>query len=219
MVKARAFTADEATAIIGRLPADQDVFFDREMICELLPKILTPEVDRHILSYFQSEYAPIAANFYLDSSETKLCESDGWHCDGGPSRHLVMMVYLTATEADGARTLFGDRKMTDFMKQLGYVYCELRQRQYNLDPLTDALTLPRLQPFSYDLEPGELILFDAPNVLHKRLLPTTGTRILLALAFVPSVFPWRQIVALGDLPKSITSEETTYPPISGLAQR
>lgn len=216
VVKERVFTTEEAADLVAKMPADKTQFFDRDLIVGLLPKILNPAVDRQILSYFQSEYVPVSASFYRDTPETPLCESDGWHCDGGPSKHLVMMIYLTPTEANGARTVFGERGLTDVLKHVGYIYCELRYRQLDLDPLTDAMKLPRVTPFSYDLDAGEMIVFDAPNVVHKRLLPKEGQRVLLALAFIPSVKPWQEVVATTQYPIWIASEYATYPPVPTL---
>lgn len=219
VIKARAFSAAEAANIAAKIPADRSTYYDRELIAGLLPKIFNPEVDRHILSYFQSEYAPIGADLYRDTTATPPCESDGWHCDGGPSRHLVMMIYLTPTSVHGGRTIFGDRKLTDALKDVGYINCQLNQRLVDLAPLTNAMQVPTVEPFSFDLDAGEMILFDAPNVVHKRQLPTSGDRLLLVLALIPSMQPWQKAVESGDLPRSIAAEQNmTFPPLPGLSR-
>ena len=69
-------------------------------------------------------------------------EADGdyfkrWHCDGGPSKHLKIIIYLNGHEEHGSNTAFYDKETTQKLKELGYIFADLDNRKLNIEPLLE----------------------------------------------------------------------------------
>ena len=216
VIKKSVFSASECDEINARFEAGLCDNFDRAFTVKLLDRIFSTDVDRDIISYFGSEYVPIGADFYEADPSDDLTESDGWHCDEGPSKHLIIGAYFTDSEADGAKTLFIDRQTTDDLKAVGYVYCEMRHRIINIEDLTDALGMERPKINSLPIKAGDIVIFDAPNILHRRSMPKRAPRHVMFVAIIPSFLSWREVVKYGEFPLSL--EGFTYPPLPGYAQ-
>lgn len=217
LIKRPCFTAQECADLCEKLENGLAERCDPDDAVALIERIISPELDREIISYFESEYTLSKAGFLVAHADEKPSESDGWHCDAGPSRFLRIMLYLTGSEDDAANTLFSDRESTNRLKESGYVFCEVRYRLLDLDPLTNALGMERATVVSLDIQPGDVILFDAPNIMHRRLLPKRASRYVFTITLVPSILPWREVVAGGHRPLSLNVE--SFPPLPGYAQQ
>jgi len=216
LIKRPCFTAPECADLCEKFKNGLADEFDRDYAVELLERIITPEIDREIISYFESEYAPIKSGFLVAQPNEELDVSDGWHCDAGPAKFLRIMVYFTGSEDGGANTLFCDRGSTDRLKEVGYVFCELRYRMLDLDPLTDALDMERATIIELDIQPGDVILFAASSILHRRLVPKQAPRYVFTATLIPSMLSWREVTAAGHLPMSLEPE--SFPPLPGYAK-
>jgi len=181
--------------------------FDRSLAVRLLDRIFSTDIDSDIISYFGSEYFPIAAGFTEAQPGDSPTESDRWHCDAGPSNHLIMAVYFTDSEADGANTLFIDRKSTSDLKSAGYVYCDIHDRVSNIEDLTDELGMERPEISTLPVKAGDVIVFDAPNILHRRSMPKLAARHVMFVAITPSILSWREVVGHGTFPLPLEAQD------------
>jgi len=96
-----------------------------------------------------------------------------------------MAAYFTPSETDGANTLFLNRDVTHYMKEAGYVFCNIQHRITHFDALTDAMGLPRVPVNALEIKAGDVVVFDAPNLLHRRLIPKIAPRRLMMTALTP----------------------------------
>jgi len=215
VVKRPVFTAAECAEINARFDDGLVGNYDRDYVVALLTRIFESALAGDMISYFQSEFVAIGADFYETEPNERPAVSDGWHCDEGPSKHLIIMAYFTPSEDDGANTLFTSRAVTDALKDAGYVYCELRHRQLEIDAVTDALRLDRAPVTALEVRAGDVIVFDAPNILHRRLIPGKAKRRTMTAAIIPSLLPWNEILAHGALPLPLGGD--TYPVLPGYA--
>lgn len=217
LIQRPVFTAAECQELCGKFAGGLALRpFDRDLAIALLERIVTPGIDREIISYFESEYLPIHAGFMETPPNDGLGLTDGWHCDGGPSKVLRIMAYFTASEHEGANTLFSDRASTARLKEAGYVFCKISYRVFDLEPITRGLGLERATVLSLDVRAGDVIVFDAPNILHRRLVPKVAPRYVFTTTLVPSMIPWRQVVRAGQLPMSL--EDQSWPILPGYAE-
>jgi len=214
-IKFAALSGSECPDLCARIREELDGGTDRTLALEILARVFTPEIDREIISYFGSEYAPIEAGFFETRPDEPVEATDAWHCGAGPSRFLRVMVCLTGSAKDGPATLFCERPITAPLKEAGYVYCQLENRVVDLNSLTDALGLERAVVVEMDVEPGDTIIFDSPGILHRRLLPKHEPRYVMAATLIPTMISWRQVTDAGVLP---LPPGTGFPPLPGFAE-
>lgn len=185
---------DEAECAKLRSMIDLDLDFLRNHFyrVNLMGKIFSGEVDRRVSGYFGSEYLPLWCRFYRNDPNGNAGVSFNWHCDGGPTKHLKILLYLNASDECGGNTQFLDRNTTDAFKRIGYVFCDINHRLNDLSSLADEHNIP-YAPFESEIRTGEAIIFEPANILHKGLWPTRAPRYLLQICIVPSPVPWRQM--------------------------
>ncbi len=165
----------------------------------LMEKIFTDAVDRRIWRYFGSEYLPLWCRFFRNDPEGESNISFAWHCDGGPTKHLKMLLYLNGSEEHGGNTRFLDRPTTDAFKEIGYVFSDINHRLDDLSSLAHEHAIP-YAPFETPVRTGEAILFEPANILHRGVWPTRARRYLLQICIVPSPMPWRDACSLFPVP-------------------
>lgn len=146
------------------------------------------ENDEQIRQYFCCDYAPISLSVVrVPPNEDNV--SMRWHCDGGPSRHLKMLVYLNKT--DGA-TGVTDRHQTDLFLRSGYAFCGLEQRRGDdfVRQFASKHDIP-FNPAHITPLPGKALLLEPSLVLHRGIAPTQEDRVMLQIILVPEMRPWR----------------------------
>lgn len=209
--KVRVFTPAEAAAIRDRIDGGLTHWTDRKEIADLVLKVFNPAMDRRLISYFQSEYTPTKIGFSVHQGEGSLKVSGGWHCDGGPAKHVVVIVYFTPSEGVTGNTLFGDLQTTAKLKDAGYIFCRTQDRIDNLAPVLDELGMPDFDEWHFDVEAGEALIFDAPNLMHKGVPPVSGRRYTMAVAVVPNNRHWMEEYRAGDFPFPEGRATGTFP--------
>jgi hypothetical protein len=167
----------------------------REGTLNLLDAIFNEQLDAEIISHFGSEYMPLwhvlSENTYEEARDS--C-SFKWHCDGGPSKHLKIMVYLNDSDEHGANTLFSNPAATQALKKIGYVYCGINERKEDLRLLTAAHHIPHTEN-SFSLHAGDALIFNPYEVMHRGKAPNRGkVRYVLSICLVPSPVHWREAI-------------------------
>ncbi|MAD02031.1 MAG: hypothetical protein CMK65_00190 [Pseudoalteromonas sp.] len=172
-------------------------FLNNEFIERTLPIILNQEIDSQLCSYFNSEYTLLWYSF-LDTEATsepqKRSYSSYWHCDGGPKKHLKILIYLNSSDEHAGNTLFLDRAATNRLKDIGYIFNDIENRTDNIESLCKAKGI-NFEMLSYDtICAGDALIFN-PNILaHKGQLPTKANRYVLQLCFIQSPMHWQEVI-------------------------
>ncbi len=164
-----------------------------QIMKSLLPLILNDNIDSQLCSYFNSEYNLLWYS-YLDTptftDRERRSYSSYWHCDGGPARHLKMLIYLNPYEEHLGNTRFLDKPTTDKLKDTGYIFCDISLRTDDLGPLGRAKDI-EIKPKMYDdIKAGDALLFNPNQLAHIGKVPELKNRHVLQLCFVPSPFHW-----------------------------
>lgn len=169
----------------------------QEEVRGVLGAIFSEELDAKIKFYFQSHYAVIFFMLFqtLPIEDNDLLPEEasvswGWHCDGGPRRHLKMMVYLNPKDEHDAATEFLDRATTELFNRIGYVFCPLVHRVSDLSDLAEHYGID-YEPVRISPDAGEAIVFEPAAALHRGAPPTFGARSVLQLGLIPSPVPWQ----------------------------
>jgi SAM-dependent methyltransferase len=193
---------DEAECAKLRTMIDAESDFLRSHLfrVSLMAKIFVGAVDRRIAGYFGSEYLPLWCRFMRSDPGGEPNVSFSWHCDGGPTKHLKVLLYLNGSDEHGGNTRFLDRATTDAFKKIGYVFCDIAHRLDDLAALAGEHGIP-YRPLEAPMRTGEAILFEPANVLHKGVWPTRAPRYLLQICIVPSPMPWRDACTLFPVPR------------------
>ena len=186
---------------------------DKDEILSILETLFTPEIDKRIVSYFESEYLPTTVKFARTAVNYD-DESGRWHCDSGPSKHLILMAYFTPSEPDyNAGTHFLDRATTDRMKEIGYAFC-LPEHRVGSDDLA-ALAYHfdiEFKAHCFIIKPGDAIIFDAPNIMHRGAYPKLSPRYAMVVSLIPSPVDWRTSCQRTEFLYP-TSLKDTYPSV------
>jgi hypothetical protein len=185
--------AEDCEKIIQQAQASVDTLYEPEFINQLLPKVLTEEIDRKICSHFGSEYTLL---WYV-YGETKADVADRavssyWHCDGGPQKHLKVLVYLNGYQQHLGNTLFLDKTTTTKLKQVGYIFNDIQKRAEDIGPLCREHDINCDETIYEDIQAGDALLFNPNMIAHRGKIPELASRHALALCFIPSPVSWKQ---------------------------
>ena len=154
-------------------------------------KVFNPDVDRRIVGFFGSEYFVHWFSF-ARTSPTEVRElSFLWHQDGGPSKHLKIMVYLNGSLEHGGNTEFLDEETSRRLNEKGYDFPALAERLSDLSQFAAWAGVP-FEPERQSLDAGEGLMFKARSVLHSGILPTKARRYVLSMTILPSPMHWRK---------------------------
>ncbi|MFT5162858.1 MAG: hypothetical protein ACI9FJ_001438 [Alteromonadaceae bacterium] len=166
--------------------------YHADFMNSLLPLILTDEIDSLLCSFFQSEYTLFWYS-YLETTPDRESRSysSHWHCDGGPEKHLKMLIYLNRYEDHLGNTKFYDKPTTTKLKEAGYIFGSIKARTDELGPLGRGKNIPLNEIMYEDIEAGDALLFAPQQLAHIGKIPKTGTRHVLQLCFIPSPYPWQ----------------------------
>jgi hypothetical protein len=173
-------------------------------IIPILDEIITDEVDKSIVSHFESEYLPTTIGFSRTEAGFD-AESARWHYDGGPLKHLVMMIYLTDSEPDGASTtIFVNRETSEKFFECGYAYGprENRQDDEGIRQLSEMVGI-EFKPINLDTKAGDAVLFDARHIMHRGFYPKIGPRYSIALALIPYANNWKEGCDVTFFPREV----------------
>lgn len=181
------------------MDAADPVLDDRAFRLAMLGEVLSDAVDRRLTAYFGSEYLPLWCRFYRADPDKPPSVSFRWHCDGGPSRHLKILVYLNGCDEHGGDTICCDRATTDAFKQAGYVFGDVRRRLEDVEPLAEAAGI-RFAPISFWPETGDALIFEPMAIMHRGCWPRRATRYIIQICLLPSPLPWREMCGHFDLP-------------------
>jgi len=202
---------DEAAELLEDLTANRSVanvkkgnqslegypFEDHPSRQAVLASLLTPEIDRLLVDFFESEYLVHWALL----SRTSVAEDQGvvsfkWHCDKGPARHLKLLCYLNGSEEHGGNTEFIDRESSKRVAQKGYLFGRVAKRTSEISALSDLAGTP-LRSVLEPIAAGQAVIFSPSTVLHRGVSPTRAPRYVLTLCLLPSPLPWRQAFERG----------------------
>lgn len=200
--------AEECRKLRNMIDVDSGFLKSRAFRSYVVSKVLTREVDDRLLAYFESEYLALYCRFYKAVPDQPDTYSFGWHCDGGPSKHLKILLYLNGTAEHGGNTEFIDRSTTDAFKSIGYVHCDIRQRLRDLAPLAQEHGI-RWNPIQHDMDTGEAVIFEPMNILHRGVWPERAPRYLVQICLIPSPAPWQEMCENFALPGA----DNDWPPV------
>lgn len=165
------------------------------VLSALLPIIITEDIDRELISYFNSEYCVFWWSIYEVNSDM---EEEGyftkWHCDSGPQKQLKLIVYLNGYEEHNSYTGFLNKNSTDKLKDIGYIYNDINNRVLDISELC--------QHYKIDFNPsfgkpntGDCLIFNPAQVAHKAFVPKEGNkRYALNLCLVQSETGWQEVM-------------------------
>ncbi len=174
----------------------------------ILSHVFTPEVDSRIKAYFRSNYAPIWCKFYANQPEGSGGKEPAfsWHQDGGPAKHLKLLVYLNSSEESGGNTLFINQQETTLFEEIGYTFCPVELRVKDMSEMAELYKID-FNPITLDVKEGEGFLFEPSNVLHKGIWPSKATRYIIQICLLPSALSWREACQKFKLPR----EDNAWP--------
>ena len=158
---------------------------------EVVAKAITPEVENILKEYFASEFCAYWYSMQRALPNKQAARAFLWHCDKGPTMHAKMLLYFTAVEDTGGNTYLVDRATTVALDKAGYVFGSQKDRVEDLQDFANRKGV-EFKPFSFDMTPGEAILFLPQKVLHRGVLPTKAPRFIMQVTFLPSKMHWRK---------------------------
>lgn len=172
-----------------------------EKAIDLIEKIVTPEIDNAIKSYFGSDYAVLWYNWsVVEAADSPKFTANKWHCDAGPTTHLKTITYFDSTSDHGSTTRLGDVKSTQRLKEVGYLLNDIRYRQVDISDLTDFYDI-NFQVEEPNLNAGDTIMFNPTKRIHQIKRPKEGcNRHCFTLCYIPSPLHWKKLIQYGFSP-------------------
>ncbi len=171
----------------------------QQHLIELLGTLLVGALDAKLKNYFFTNYAILFCTFMetypnadaVDGNDTNV--SMGWHCDGGPSCLIKLLLYVNDSTEHHGGTEVVDRYTTDLFKKIGYVACPVEHRKIDLQPLAERYRIP-YRPELMQPAAGQGLLFEPSNIMHRGSRPTAGVRRILQLGIIPWAEGWRHFL-------------------------
>ena len=156
-------------------------------LTEFLTSDVTAALEAYYGSYFQ--IISIAMRRHLPQRET--LASFQWHRDFEPPQQTHLIVYLNgASDTTGATSVL-DLESSKKAANAGYSYRSAEDRTDGLDNVFDG-SIKDASILTPELSSGGSMLFAAPRVLHRGVLPKIGYRDTLLFLFIPSPVPWQE---------------------------
>ena len=150
---------------------------DPILMCELLERVLTPEIDGQLRAFFQAEYVPYWYIYKRTRPNRQARRAFLWHCDKGPSASAKILLSLTDAAETGGGTDVLDRSATPAFDRAGYTFGAQSDRRDDLSGLARKFDIP-FAPRRYALKAGEMLVFLPRHALHSHSLcgtsPATG---------------------------------------------
>ncbi|MCW8863855.1 MAG: GSCFA domain-containing protein [Colwellia sp.] len=181
-------------SLITEFENDQQGIQHPSVLEVILPQVLTEEVDEHLRSYFDSEYCVFwwsINKVHIDDEEEWY--STKWHCDGGPVKHLKLITYLNGYEEHGSDTGYLDEKSTLALKDIGYIFNQMHERNIDIEPLCQHFDI-NYQPKGVKANVGDTVIFNPYQLAHRAIPPKVGVpRYALNFCIVPSELHWKKV--------------------------
>ena len=172
-------------------------------LTHLLPLLINDEVETQIESMLGSHFRVDSTSFYRSHVIEDSFISFLWHRDVAPMGQVHLLIYLTDGEDRGS-TSYLSLENTRRAAKGGYHFLPLDERADTLMEVfkgTDDVP----EAFTPAYKRGDAVLFSAPRILHRGVMPKTAFRDALLLVFQPSPVPWRveyEDVGVGHLVQS-----------------
>jgi len=182
------------SALIEEFDRDPDGIKSPHVLEVLLPQIFTEQVDKQVTNYFNSNYAVFWWSIYrVDATTDETDYYSKWHCDGGPNKHLKLLIYLNDSEEHGSKTGFLPVSVTDKLKDVGYIFNDINDRHLNISSLCQHFDIP-FEPQMVAPDAGDCLIFNPFKAAHKAFAPNTGSsRYALCFCLTQSPFHWREV--------------------------
>lgn len=160
----------------------------------LLPQVFNDQLDEQLRSYFSSEYCIFWWSIYkVESHVEDEWYFTKWHCDGGPKKHIKVIIYLNGYDEHESDTAYLDKISTDELKNVGYIFNNIDNRSLNISPLCQHFNIP-FNPQSFKPNAGDAILFNPNQIAHRAMAPKKGkTRYALNFCVLPSELHWKTV--------------------------
>jgi len=186
------FSGDECRIIREQMDANlsrDGSLYGNEFKKNLLHRVFNKHVDAIITGYFESEYYATWYSFDRNDPGDIPVKSFFWHCDGGPTKHLKVLLYLSDSGEKSGNTEFLDPVTTARFKELGYVFSKVDDRVMDLKPLADNYGIPFL-PFQFPMKAGNAVIFNPMTNLHHGIQPTEHVRYIMQMCIIPAGNSW-----------------------------
>jgi hypothetical protein len=195
-------SADLCRHLRNKLDMEDKVLLERDFKLDVLGHIFkVPEVDQAIVNALGSEYMPLWVRWYKnDPAQVERPPSFYWHCDGGPTKHAKILLYLNSSEESGGNTQFLSKQTTDGLKQINYMFCNINERKEEVESLCTEWTLP-YKMVEREIAEGEGVVFEPFNIGHKGIWPTKAPRYLMQICILPAARPWYVEVSQRNIPR------------------
>ncbi len=159
-----------------------------EMLRSFIPKLITDDIAAAVETALGANFRIDFASLYRSHPMPEKRVSFLWHRDMAPMSQVHLLVYLTGGRERGGTSYMS---LADNRRAAarGYHFLPLGKRADSLDDVFGGE--PSADVYTPDVAPGDAVLFSAPRILHRGILPTGAARDALLLVFQASPVPWR----------------------------
>lgn len=160
----------------------------------VISQVLTLSLTKKIEAFYESHFSINHVLFSEAFPDPEPLTSFRWHSDGGPASQLHIMVYLDGYEETGGRTEFLSYQDTQSIRMAGY------DSEHHANRTTDIKKiLPNVDIISPEPRAGDILIFNATQVLHQGIHPTRKTRKVMTLVIQPDLKPWPKSLSLSEI--------------------
>ena len=182
-------------SLIEEFNNDPEGIKDPNVLAVLLPEVFTDELNQQICEYFGSEYHVFWWSIYkVETNSEQDTYFSKWHCDGGPEKHLKVIIYLNDYQEHASDTGFLSKETSDRLKDIGYIFNQIDDRSTDIKPLCEHYGI-NYQESSYQPASGDCLVFNPNKIAHRAYPPEQGkVRYALNFCLVQSEANWRDVV-------------------------
>lgn len=192
---------EESDNLLNYVNDNPELLFNNNII-NIIEKIITPEMDLEIKNFFKSNYAILwYSSHSVNTNDISENCSAKWHCDGGPSSHLKVITYLNDHSEHKSSTLIMDIESTEKLKEVGYIYSDVRDRILDISDLLEYYNIEDTT-YQHKFKKGESILFSPTQTAHRADPPKDHgvNRTTFNLCIIPSPMDWKSTIKCGYIP-------------------
>jgi ectoine hydroxylase-related dioxygenase (phytanoyl-CoA dioxygenase family) len=158
----------------------------QEIIRNLFSEIIVQKLENYLESFFSISHIMFSETFPDPDPIT----SFRWHCDFGPVSQTHIMLYLDDAEITGGKTEFINYEDSKKIIETGQGFLPMADRQLSIKNMYSDANVISPNP-----KAGDILIFNATQVYHCGIHPTSRSRKILTIVLQSSLVPWKEALS------------------------
>lgn len=158
----------------------------QEIVGSIFSQLIVQKLENYLESFFSISHIIFSETF----PDPHPITSFRWHCDFGPMSQTHIMLYLDDAEITGGKTEFINYEDSKKIIETGQGFLPMADRQLSIKNMCSEANVISPNP-----KAGDILIFNASQVYHCGIHPTSRSRKVLTIVLQSSLVPWQEALS------------------------